>query len=724
MRHNSREISEYLKLGLIQGVAAWSAYAVVEFLASSVLFRLGRPYARFTPWHWTLTGELVLAYLAAGAISGCLAGLVLYLLRNTKRMREALPAVVTEHAATLTLALAITVHAATQPAAPDIWWKLLAVPLVLTDVLLLALYSEVWSERVGLLSHPWVVSGLFLSGGQVAALQFMGVARQFGMAIQPWYFTLVGIQVLAAWAAAKYGRRWRLAWRPKQVFGLNWAAIGLAGSLLVVSFALGAVPVAQDPPHLAAAGTASRPNVILIVMDTVRADHLSAFGYERDTSPNLRKLAADATLYTQALSAADITLTSHASIMTGLYPSWHGAYCRPPESAFGHKIGNVPTMPELLAANGYRTLGVAANLYLRADFGLQRGFQQFRIPRPVPVLASESWYMLRNGMRRVIGLITDTAQFDRLYSRGDTVNGELYDLLGQPRAGEAPFFAFLNYMDAHFPYIPPQPFDRLFPGKDAHETQADLVVLERRTLVHGDPVSPLYRRHSISQYDGGIAFADAQIGRLVGWLKRENLYDNTLLVVTADHGESFGERGLFEHGNSLYNNLLHVGLIVKYPHSAHTGKVETPVSLIDILPTVLNVAGVAVPGELQGRDLLSAGSGDPRKLFSESFPCPVSHGPECPDGCLMRTVVSWPDKYIFSSNGKSEVYQLQQDPKESLNLFGSMSHASQALATELDAWMKSMPPNHAVMPHDVPQPGQPLQGTGRLPGSGPLASEH
>jgi arylsulfatase A-like enzyme len=148
---------------------------------------------------------------------------------------------------------------------------------------------------------------------------------------------------------------------------------------------------------------------------------------------------------------------------------------------------------------------------------------------------------------------------------------------------------------------------------------------------------------------------------------------------------------------------------VKYPHSAPTGTVDTPVSLIDIFPTVMKAAGVEPPKGLQGRDLLDP-SAEPRNLYSESFPCPVMHQPDCPGGCLMRTVVSWPNKYIFSSSGRSEVYQLQQDPYENHNLFGSLNPATQILATQLNAWIRSMPVQQKQMFHIGPEAGPALQG--------------
>jgi arylsulfatase A-like enzyme len=687
---SSKGFPHYLALGVFQGLAAWSAYAVIEFLASSVLFRLGRPYARFTTWHWTLTGQLAAAYLAHGVIFGAVAGGLVFLFRNTGRVRGGRGALVTEHAATLILIAAIALDMSRNPVHPDGWWKLLLVPLALIAILLLALSSEVWSARFGLLTNPWMVAGLFLGMGEVSALEDQGVAGQLGMSIQAWSLLLIGIQALAVAAAVWLGRHWRRGWNPSRIFGLNWAATGLAVVLMAASFALGMEPSSPPAPSAPIAGSSTHPNVVLIVMDTTRADHLSLYGYNRDTTPNLKKLAADSALYSEALSAADITLSSHASIFTGLYPSWHGAYCQPPEAAFGRAIGPVPTMAEELAKNGYHTMGVAANLYLRAQFGLQRGFADFRIPRPVPVLAGdESWYMLRNGMRHAINQFTDTAQFDRLYSRADAVNSEFFAMLRQPGLAQAPFFAFFNYMDAHFPYIPPHPFDRLFPGKTS-ATEADLDAIQTR-VAGGDPLPASYTSHAISQYDGGIAYMDFQIGHLVDWLKRVELYDNTMIVVTADHGEAFGEKRLFLHGNSLYANLLHVGLLVKYPHSAHAGVVNAPVSLIDIFPTVMDVTGLKPPAGLQGRDLLDPGATEPRALFSESFPCPVLHAPACPGGCMMRSVVSWPNKFIWSSKQSPESYDLEQDPNENHNLFGSLNQTARTLSDQLRAWIKTMP---------------------------------
>src|SRR5262249_25370464 len=151
------------------------------------------------------------------------------------------------------------------------------------------------------------------------------------------------------------------------------------------------------------------------------------------------------------------------------------AYCQPPEASYGRKLAQqYPTLAELLKKGGYETIGVAANLYLRADFGLERGFDEFRIPRPVPLLPDENRWPLRHPVRSLLSFAADTAQFDRLYTMGEDIDNELFQAMDQRAHLEAPFFAFLNFMDAHFPYVPPAPYTARYPGRRPRTTQDDL----------------------------------------------------------------------------------------------------------------------------------------------------------------------------------------------------------------------------------------------------------
>jgi len=648
--------------GAIHGAGAWSAYAIVEFIFSSVVFRLTRPYAVFTAWHWRLTALLLVGYLLLGLMLGMGCGVWLYLRRKSDYAS----------ATTLTFVLSLFLNVCVAQGLRDGGAALLAV----AGLFMVLLCAPSWQRRLGWLSTPWVISGLWLGVGQQVGLLHLGFAQKFSQ--RSWL--LAALLAIVAAAAVMIGRR-----VPVRTFRLSGfscaAAILLLAACAILSSDVSASAEANTSPAL----ETSRPSVVLIVMDTVRADHLSLYGYERDTTPNLRALARDSAIYTNAISASDITLTSHASLFTGMYPSWHGAYCSPPEAAYGREIApQYPTLAELLRKHGYETFGAAANLYLRADFGLERGFGQFRIPRPVPMLSDENRHMFRRALRRALSLAFNTTQFDRLYALGADINAELFAALDRRARPNEPFFAFINYMDAHFPYVPPEPF-----GHRTRITQDDLEA-EQEQISHGRSDASVYRRNCESQYDAGIAYVDAQIGKLVDWLKRHNAYDSSMIIVVSDHGESFGDRNRVGHGNSPYQNLLHVVLTVKYPHAATRGVITAPVSLIDVAPTVLSALNLAVPPNMQGKALTDSAAAK-RMIYAETFPCPVMHPLECPKGCAAKAIFDWPLKFIASDNGKRELFDLDRDPDEHRDLNNQGQERAAELAAELGAWSRALP---------------------------------
>lgn len=434
-----RKCSDYVAGGAIHGAAAWSAYAVVEFIFSSVVFRVTRPYAIFTAWHWKLTCLLLIGFLTVGPILGALAGFLIWRLRDGETVRVH-PARVLELSACLTLTLAFTINlvAAAHGLQNGGFWLLLA-GLAFLILLTAGMRSPQWMDRPGLLTNYWVISALLLGLGQEFALMDMWTAAQLGARIGLWTLVL-GLALLAtAGLAIWIGRGGRFAANRWMTAG----SVALGTGLLISSFALSIAGQAGVHTASPAIASSARPNVVLIVMDTVRADHVSALGYERETTPNLKRLAGDSVVYTNTVSASDITITSHASLFTGMYPSWHGSYCQPPDAAYGRELTKeYPTLAEVLRANGYQTVGVAANLYLRADFGLERGFDEFRIPRPVPLLPDETRYRLRRTLRRGLSFALDTAQFDRLYSLGEDIDAALFSTLEQRAKPGAPLFVF------------------------------------------------------------------------------------------------------------------------------------------------------------------------------------------------------------------------------------------------------------------------------------------
>lgn len=679
-------LSRVLVGGILHGVAGWSAYAAIEFAISSIVFGILRPYATFTPWHWRLTAILLAGFGIAGALAGLLAGLLVWFVRRRSLDVRQVPDVL-QKTAGLTVTLAFLANLLAGFGDAQGYVPLFVVGVLLAGVQIAAVLSDRWRERAGLLANYWVTAALLLGAGTEIKLREMGVAGQLGARLDVWSWAL-GAALLAILILSL--RFHRLAQSPMLPLRMCAVTLGVALLLLVSSGALSAL---EEAPHVQAeagtVGTAARPNVVVIVMDTVRADHLSVYGYDRDTTPHLKALAKDSTVYPNAISSSDITLTSHASLFTGMYASWHGAYCDMQNAPYGQTLNpQYPTLAELLKSKGYSTLAVAANLYMRVDFGLERGFDEFRIPRPVALLPADTPFLLRRSIRRGLGVAFDIAQFDRLFSFSEDIDSSLFSLV--PKHGRGPFFVFLNYMDAHFPYVPPAPYDRLFPGQHSSFTQDDLEA-DQRKISEGGDASPVYLPHCLSKYDGGIAYEDAQIGRVVDWLKRHNSYDNTMIVVASDHGEAFGERHYVGHGNSPYQNVVRVALMIKYPRSAHTGNEPAPASLIDVAPTVLNTLGIQPPSSMQGRDLNHPEALAGRTLFNEAFPCPVMQPPDCREGCMARSVYQWPYKFITSGNGKMELFDLSRDPLEEHTIYARQRDIADKMRADLNAWMKLMP---------------------------------
>jgi len=196
------------------------------------------------------------------------------------------------------------------------------------------------------------------------------------------------------------------------------------------------------------------------------------------------------------------------------------------------------------------------------------------------------------------------------------------------------------------------------------------------------------REHLISQYDGGIAFLDSQLGLLVDYLKQRGLYGESLIVITADHGEAFGDRQLMEHNVSVYQDQIHVPLIVKYPGQTEGRVVSTPVSGADFAPTIMALLKLPLLKGTQGRSLLDETS-PPRQIISESFPRPALLDLDPRFHRVQRALIEWPYKLIASTDGTRELYRLDRDPTESRNLFAPTEPVAASLETRLDAWLAS-----------------------------------
>ena len=467
--------------------------------------------------------------------------------------------------------------------------------------------------------------------------------------------------ILGAWRALPAPRRRTVA------------GAGAAAALL--AFAL---PELLSSLRPAAAATPGRPNVVWLVIDTLRADHVSTYGYPVRTTPNLDAIGADGAVFERAISGSSWTIPSHYHMVTGKFAP--GA----------QKIlaDDVTTAAEILRERGYKTAAVLANMSLGRGSGFEQGFEYFVDTMPLflyqRLLGKTS---IAEGLanhrvlsaRTVQRLLYRKTFLQSARAEGDFTNKHVFDWLEGYEGG--PFFLFVNYLDPHEPYDPQEPFrTELAAGVDSEvgfirydRPEGKFISTEEMTRDVVPRTSPERWHEMVRLYDGEIAFVDAQVGALVRELQRRNLYDDTIVIVTADHGELFGEHGLATHFKALTEEELHVPLIVRYPPGIHAGtRVTTPVELVDILPTVLDFVGGGVP-PMDGRNLRPLIAGKPSAVNGETFSVllrkPRKGFPHTAPGDLVA-LRSPQSKYIWSSTGMSSYYDLVADARELQNLFG------------------------------------------------------
>jgi arylsulfatase A-like enzyme/Flp pilus assembly protein TadD len=374
---------------------------------------------------------------------------------------------------------------------------------------------------------------------------------------------------------------------------------------------------------LAAAQTPVQPptNVVLITIDTLRADHVGCYGYKQVKTPTIDSLAAEGARFERAFAVVPVTLPSHSTMLTGTYPMLSGMH-----DFSGNKLSpQQPTLASILRQAGYVTGAVVGSAVLDSRFGLNQGFD---------------FYYDHFDFSRL-----DEANLDEMERPGNIVADVALDWLG--KNAQKKFFLWMHLYDPHYPYRPPEPYAREY---------ADHL------------------------YDGEIAFADEQVGRLVRYLKDKGLYRSTLIVLSGDHGESLGEHGEKTHGFYIYNATMRVPLIIRLPESTPARTVADPVSLVDLMPTVLAALGMEIPSQVQGKSLLQAIREDKadrnRNLYGETY--------------LPRLHFNWSElrgtenaKYHFIDAPHPELYDLTRDPGETHNLFAEKKAVAEEMRAKL-----------------------------------------
>jgi arylsulfatase A-like enzyme len=385
-------------------------------------------------------------------------------------------------------------------------------------------------------------------------------------------------------------------------------------------------------------------------------------------------------------------------MFTGLYARQHGAHYIYSEEALSGETAFAAglkdrflSIAELLQEKGYYTIGIVANkAYLGYNFGLDQGFEYYDARSPVTIISTRKAFYVMQGISNVLRPYIFPYDPNRMYRNAETINREIRNLHYRLRADGRPFFLFLNYMDAHTPYVPPPPFDSLYPGKSERFQWSEYQTLREKVISRRGTLTAEEVRHLVSQYDGGIAYLDFHLGKLIQHLKQDGLFENCLIIIISDHGESFGERHLLEHGVSVYQEQIYIPLLIKYPHSKTRVVSDETVSVVDLFPTVLDVLGERASNHLAGLSLLSLDSGRPVKIVSETFPPPylVEWNPSFDR--IGRAIFEGQYKFIRTTAGGRELYDLASDPKETRNLFSEDDDISRGLEEDLDQWLKML----------------------------------
>jgi arylsulfatase A-like enzyme/Tfp pilus assembly protein PilF len=419
-----------------------------------------------------------------------------------------------------------------------------------------------------------------------------------------------------------------------------------------------------SPPAWAAIGCGSRPgkvkpNVVLITIDTLRADHVGAYGDREIQTPGLDALAHDGVLFENAIVQVPLTFPSHAAILTGTQPFTNGVHdFTSPPLDIRHQ-----TLAQMFKACGYATGAVVSSFVLERSWGLARGFDSY-----------DDRFEAGQFATRNVALVERPA--------GESV-GRAIAWLGRRRT--VPFFLWLHLYDPHSPYHPPEPYAT---------------------------------RYKDRPYDGEIAYADSQVQRLIAYLKQHSLYDSTAVLVTSDHGESLGEHGEREHGFFIYRATTRVPLILKPQRSAGAKphRVAETVQSVDIAPTLLQLAGIqADPKQFDGAAIPLTSEPEERLAYNESYYSLTSFG-----WSPLRGLQN--SSYQFIQAPRGELYDLTQDPGEKHNIAATHTALTESSASKLQGDATAMPSSNAGEARS-PEALAKLQALGYLAFGAPVSKE-
>jgi len=395
-----------------------------------------------------------------------------------------------------------------------------------------------------------------------------------------------------------------------------------------------------------------RTNVIFVIVDTMRADHVGCCGYQRKTTANIDGLARGSILFDNAIVPAPWTLPSVGAIWTSQYPSVFGI--RDKIAVIDPKF---TTLAEMLKAQGYKTKGIVSHILLSARLGMGKGFDSY----------------------------DESASFGHEGVSSPQVTEKAMSFLNESH--DQPFFLFLHYFDPHYNFILHERYNYYPSYKGRIKSNHPILDLWRlRDTLSEDDI-----RFLIALYDSEIAFVDEHIGKVLDEVKRRGLYDNSIIVVTSDHGEEFMERGWIGHTTTLYQELIRVPLIMRIP--GHRPSVtKRPVGLINLVPTLCKCLGFEIPEGLEGRPLIfePGDSGTGEAIFSETFNSQTQR-PVPKKPIAFRSVLMGSRKLIYDQiNDSKQIFDLSADPSEKNNLSAQTGEEDKALVLALKEWMEDV----------------------------------
>ena len=409
--------------------------------------------------------------------------------------------------------------------------------------------------------------------------------------------------------------------------------------LVAIVGCVGCAPGKESPP--------TTPNILLISLDALRADHLSCYGYDRHTTPFLDELAAQGTRFSHASVNTHGTPSSHTTMLSSLYQESHRVWANPGSGS--RRAPSIPTeielLQEILGRSGRTTVAVTGGGWMSASYGFSRGFDHF-------------------------------SDQGRTADQG----AELFlETLGGALSSGKPVFAFFHTYQVHSPYQPPDGYRELF-GEYAGSIEPTSEALRPLSATAAKHLDRADFDFLVSQYDGEIRFLDDSLRELFGSLAEIGFLDNAVVLITADHGEEFGDHGGLLHRGTLFEELVRVPFIV-WGRGVPAGAVDpTLVSTIDIAPTLLAAAGVEPPAIMEGRNVLAPRSTPwaEQRVFAQYRDA-------------LYSIRSPRFKFISSARGRQMLFDLLRDPSERHNLVDRQPELSAALAAELDAWRSARP---------------------------------